>query len=71
MSVIAIKRRAKSGKLARATAARFNQRKYADLLAEALPAAITNEEELGRLTKAVDRLAVKKNLSERSNEMTR
>ena len=62
MSVIAIKRHAKSGKLARATARRFNQRKYAELLAEALPAAITNEEELGRLT-TVDRLAVKKNIS--------
>ena len=63
MSVIAIKRRAGSGKLACATAPRFNRRKYADLLAEALPAAITSEEELARLTIAVDRLAVKKNLS--------
>ena len=71
MGVTATRHRAKSNKPARAIARRFSPRKYADLLAEALPAAITNEEELGRLTKAVDRLAVKKNLSERSNEMTR
>ena len=65
MRVIAtkFKRPAKSGKLARAIASRFNRRKYADLLAEAMPVSITNEEELGRLTITVDRLAVKKNLS--------
>jgi hypothetical protein len=29
---------------------KLNQRKYADLLAEALPSAITNDEELERFT---------------------
>ena len=42
---------------------RFNRRKYADLLAEALPAAITNDEELERFTVIVDKLAVKKDPS--------
>lgn len=51
------------GRPARATARRFNRRKYAELLAEALPAAIASEEELERMTAIVDRLAVKKNLS--------
>ncbi len=61
MSATATKRRAKSSKPA-ATAPRINRRKYADLLAEALPAAITSEEELERLTLIVDRLAVKQRL---------
>ncbi|MGH9753008.1 MAG: helix-turn-helix domain-containing protein [Blastocatellia bacterium] len=42
---------------------KFNRRKYADLLAEALPTAITNDEELERFTVIVDKLAVKKDLS--------
>jgi HTH-type transcriptional regulator / antitoxin HigA len=42
---------------------RFNRRKYADLLADTLPAAITNDEELDRFTAIVDNLAVKKDLS--------
>ena len=40
-----------------------NQRAYVDLLAEALPVAITSEQELERLTIIADRLAVKRNLS--------
>ncbi len=55
MNVTATKHRTKTP--------RFNQRKYADLLAEALPAAITNEAELERLTRIVDSLAVKPSLS--------
>ena len=42
---------------------RFNRRKYTDLLADALPAAISNDEELDRFTDIVDKLAVKKDLS--------
>ncbi len=57
------KRKAKAVKPARAITRRFNRRKYAELLAEALPAAITNEEELERVTAIVDELAVKKSLS--------
>jgi HTH-type transcriptional regulator/antitoxin HigA len=63
MSATVTKRSAKAGRPARAATRRFNQRKYAALLAEALPTAITNEEELERMTVIVDRLAVKKNLS--------
>ena len=63
MSATATKRRAKAGRATRATAPRFNRRKYADLLAEALPTAITSEQELERLTIIVDKLAVKKSLS--------
>jgi HTH-type transcriptional regulator / antitoxin HigA len=63
MSATVTKRNAKAGRLARATTHRFDQRKYAALLAEALPTAITNEEELERLTTIADRLAVKKTLS--------
>ena len=62
MSATATKR-AKSGRATRAAAPRFNRRKYAGLLAEALPTAITSEQELERLTVIVDRLAVKKSLS--------
>jgi HTH-type transcriptional regulator/antitoxin HigA len=53
----------KAGRPVRAATRKFNQRKYAALLSEALPTAITNEEELERMTVIVDRLAVKKNLS--------
>lgn len=66
MSATVTKPRAKAVKAsgpARATTRSFNRRKYAALLAEALPTAITNEEELERMTVIVDRLAVKKNLS--------
>ena len=47
----------------------FNRRKYAELLAETLPAAITNDEELERMTSVVDRLAVKKRLSPEENRL--
>src|SRR5215470_13876811 len=50
-------------KMAKLFTQRFNRRKYADLLVEALPAAIINDEELERFTAIVDRLAVKKDLS--------
>jgi HTH-type transcriptional regulator / antitoxin HigA len=66
MSATVTRRSAKAAKAsrpARTTTRSFNRRKYAALLAEALPTAITNEEELERMTAIVDRLAVKKNLS--------
>src|SRR5262245_8555067 len=50
-------------KMAKSFTPRFNRRKYADLLVEALPAAITSDEELDRFTAIIDRLAVKKDLS--------
>ena len=50
-------------KMAKPFTPRFNRRKYADLLVEALPAAITSDEELERFTAIVDKLAVKKDLS--------
>ena len=43
-------------KMAKSFTPRFNRRKYADLLVEALPAAITNDEELERFTVIVDKL---------------
>jgi HTH-type transcriptional regulator/antitoxin HigA len=63
MSVTVTKRSAKAAGASRASARRFNRRKYAELLAEALPVAITNEDELERITVIADRLAVKKKLS--------
>ncbi len=63
MSVAATKKNARSIKPAGANAPKFNRRKYAALLAEALPASITNDEELERFTIIVDELAVKKSLS--------
>jgi HTH-type transcriptional regulator/antitoxin HigA len=41
----------------------FNRNKNAELLAETLPTAITNEQELEQFTEIVDRLAVKQTLS--------
>jgi HTH-type transcriptional regulator/antitoxin HigA len=49
--------------MAKTRTLRFNRRKYADLLVDALPAAISNDEELDRFTDIVDKLAVKKDLS--------
>ena len=46
-----------------ASTPRINRRKYAELLTEALPAAISNEAELERFTVIVDKLAVKPRLS--------
>jgi HTH-type transcriptional regulator/antitoxin HigA len=64
MSVVATKKSAKAARqTARTSLQRFNQRKYADLLAESLPATITSDKELDRFTAIVDRLAVKKDLS--------
>ncbi len=63
MNATVTKKSAKTNRPSRATMRRFNRRKYAELLTEALPATITNEEELERMTAIVDRLAVKKNLS--------
>lgn len=63
MNATVTKKSSKAGKPARTTTRRFNRRRYAELLTETLPAAITNEEELERITAIVDRLAVKKNLS--------
>lgn len=63
MSVTVTKRGAKAGRPERAATPKFNQRKYAALLTEALPTAIADEEELERLTTIADRLAVKKTLS--------
>lgn len=63
MSVTVTKKSVKAERPARTGARRFNRRKYAELLAEALPAAIASEEELERITAIVDRLAVKKDLS--------
>jgi HTH-type transcriptional regulator/antitoxin HigA len=64
MNATVTKKSGKSVKRATKTRTlRFNRRKYADLLAEALPAAITNDEELDRFTVIVDKLAVKKDLS--------
>jgi len=64
MNATVTKKSAKAVKKAAKTSTlRFSRRKYADLLAEALPTAITNDEELERFTAIVDKLAVKKNLS--------
>jgi HTH-type transcriptional regulator / antitoxin HigA len=63
MNATVTKKSSKAGKPARATTRRFNRRRYAELLTETLPAAITNEEELERITAIVDGLAVKKSLS--------
>src|SRR5215510_10591232 len=63
MNAVVTTKSSKAGKPARAATRRFNRRRYAELLTETLPAAITNEEELERITAIVDRLAVKKNLS--------
>ena len=43
--------------------AKLNRRKYVQLLAEALPAVITSEEEYNRMVAIVDRLAVKRESS--------
>lgn len=60
MSAVVTKKRAKVA----GTAGRsFNRNKYAELLAQTLPAAITNEQELEQFTEIVDRLAVKQTLS--------
>ncbi|HEX8999151.1 MAG TPA: transcriptional regulator [Blastocatellia bacterium] len=59
MSAVVTKKREKPNDPGRS----FNPRKYAELLAQTLPAAITNEEELEQFTVIVDRLAVKQNLS--------
>jgi len=53
----------KNNKATKTRTLRFNRRKYADLLVEALPAAIIIDEELERFTAIVDKLAVKKDLS--------
>jgi len=42
---------------------KLNQRKYIELLAEAVPTLITNEEEYDRIVAIVDGLAVKRDLS--------
>lgn len=64
MSVAATRKNAKAVKpLVRAGTPKFNRRKYAELLAETLPSAITSNEELDRATTIVDKLAVKKNLT--------
>jgi HTH-type transcriptional regulator/antitoxin HigA len=60
MSAVVTKKRAKVA----GTAGRsFNRNKYAELLAQTLPTAITNEQELEQFTEIVDRLAVKQTLS--------
>jgi HTH-type transcriptional regulator / antitoxin HigA len=69
MNATVTKKISKASKPARATTRRFNRRRYAELLAEALPAAITNEEELERITAIVDRLAVKKSLSQEESRL--
>ena len=63
MNAVATNRTAGSAGSAPAAAPRINRRKYANLLTEALPAAISSKAELERLTKIVDRLAVKERLS--------
>jgi HTH-type transcriptional regulator / antitoxin HigA len=60
MSAVVTKKRANE---ARSFARQVNPRKYAELLAEALPATIANDEELERIAAIVDRLAVKPRLS--------
>jgi HTH-type transcriptional regulator/antitoxin HigA len=45
------------------TQARFNLRKYGELLAQTVPTVIANEEEYDRIVAIVDRLAVKNSLS--------
>ena len=64
MNVTAIKRSANI-----ISAPRINRNKYAELLTEALPATITNEAELERLTVIVDKLAVKPRLSAEENRL--
>jgi len=60
MSAVVTKKRAK---VAGTVGCSFNQNKYAELLAQTLPTAITNEQELEQFTEIVDRLAVKQTLS--------
>jgi mRNA-degrading endonuclease HigB of HigAB toxin-antitoxin module len=69
MNATVTKKSSKAVKTARATVQKFNRRKYAELLTETLPAAITDEEELERITAIVDRLAVKKNLSSEESRL--
>ena len=60
MSAVVTKKRAKVA----GTAGRsFHRNTYAELLAQTLPTAITNEQELEQFTEIVDRLAVKQTLS--------